>query len=236
MALSHSKKQSFELFNDIAERYDFINSVLSVGLHGRWRRLIRETLPAGKNLNVLDLATGTADVAIELVKSPDVAAVVGYDMSVGMVEKGRTKLKKKGLSDQIELLVGDAQNLPWPEHSYDAVTISFGIRNIPDFRRCIAESYRVLKPGGRMIVLEFSLPERRVVRAGHLLYLRKVLPKIGKFLSGNAVAYSYLNETIEEFPYGQEFADIMRSCGFEVARFESLSMGIVNLYWGDKSS
>lgn len=235
MALSHPKKQSFELFNEISGRYDVINSVLSLGLHGKWRRLIRQTLPAGEDLRVLDLATGTADVAIELVKSPRVARVEGYDMSVGMIEKGRQKLKKRKLNKKIELSVGDAQKLPWDDGVFDAVTISFGIRNIPDFRRCLRESLRVLKPGGRMIVLEFALPASKLVRSGHLFYLRNILPKIGKVLSGHDVAYSYLNETIEEFPYGQEFTAIMRESGFDNTRYEDLTAGIVNLYWGDKN-
>ncbi|NRA64634.1 MAG: bifunctional demethylmenaquinone methyltransferase/2-methoxy-6-polyprenyl-1,4-benzoquinol methylase UbiE [Pseudobacteriovorax sp.] len=234
MALSYSKNQSFKLFDDIAGRYDFINSVLSMGLHYRWRNLIRATLPRRNNLKVLDLATGTADVAIELVKSPSVKKVDGLDMSVGMIGMGREKLKKKRLDQKIKLEVGDAQELPWADNTYDAVTISFGIRNIPDFEKCLRECYRVLKPGGRVIVLEFALPESKIVRSGHLFYLRRILPKIGKVLSGNNVAYTYLNETIEEFPYGQQFVQAMRRSGFESTRYEDLTMGIVNIYWGDK--
>ena len=235
MSLSYSKTESFKLFNDIAGRYDFINSVLSFGLHYQWRRLIRKTLPRRPSLSVLDLATGTGDVALELIKSPRVGNVDGLDMSVGMVEEGRKKVTSKGLDKKIKLTVGDAQSLPFEDRSYDAITISFGIRNIPDVQKCLNECYRVLKPGGRLIVLEFALPSSKLVRAGHLFYLRKVLPKIGKALSGNDVAYTYLNETIEEFPYGEGFTALMYNSGLENNRFEELTGGIVNIYWGDKN-
>ncbi len=235
MALSHSKNESFKLFNDIAGRYDFINSVLSFGLHGKWRKLIRETLPRRNRMKVLDLATGTADVALELVSSPHVSHVDGIDMSQGMIEQGLIKVAKKKYQGKIDLRVGDAQHLPFADSSYDAVTISFGIRNIPDVKACISECYRVLKPGGRLIILEFALPSSKLVRNLHLFYLRNILPKVGKAFSGNDVAYKYLNETIEEFPYGERFTHIIEECGFDTTRYEELTMGIVNLYWGDKN-
>ena len=234
MTLSHSKTESFKLFNDIAGRYDLINSVLSFGLHYKWRKLVRETLPRRNDLRVLDLATGTADVALELVRSKRVSRVDGLDMSEGMIEQGKIKVSKKGLDKKIRLQVGDAQSLPFADKSYDAVTISFGIRNIPDVAKCISECYRVLKPGGRLIILEFALPSSKLMKNLHLFYLRNILPKIGKALSGNDVAYKYLNETIEEFPYGERFTAIMDGCGFDTTRFDELTMGIVNLYWGDK--
>lgn len=235
MTLSYSKTESFKLFNDIAGRYDLINSILSFGLHYGWRRLIRKTLPRREDIAVLDLATGTGDVAIELSKAKNVSKVDGLDMSIGMVEEGRKKLASKGLDNKIRLSVGDAQSLPFEDNSYDAVTISFGIRNIPDVPKCLKECRRVLKPGGRLIILEFALPSSKLVRAGHLFYLRNILPKIGKALSGNDVAYTYLNETIEEFPYGEAFTSLMRDSGLENNRYEELTGGIVNIYWGDKS-
>lgn len=234
MSLSHSKTESFELFNDIASRYDSINTVLSFGLHYNWRRKIRKTLPRGSNLAVLDLATGTADVAIELSKSERVSRVDGLDMSAGMVENGNRKISKKGLDRTISLKVGDAQNLPYADNSYDAITISFGIRNMPNPLKCLQECYRVLKPGGRLIVLEFALPRSKIVRFGHLYYLRHILPRIGKLLSGHDVAYRYLNQTIEEFPCGTQFTALMRDAGLGSCRYEELTAGIVNLYWGDK--
>ena len=235
MSLSHSKTESFKLFNDIAGRYDIINSVLSFGLHYGWRRLIRKTLPRRPNQKVLDLATGTGDVALELIRSPYVKKVDGLDMSSGMVDEGVKKVAKKGLDKKIHLRVGDAQQLPFEDNSYDAVTISFGIRNIPDVPRCLRECYRVLKPGGRLIILEFALPSSKLLRAGHLFYLRNILPVIGKALSGNDVAYKYLNETIEEFPFSEDFTQLMYESGLENNRYEELTGGIVNIYWGDKN-
>lgn len=235
MSLSYSKSESFKLFDSIASRYDIINSVLSFGLHYGWRKLIRETLPRRPDIVVLDLATGTGDVAIELTKAPNLVRVDGLDMSFGMVEEGRRKVQRKALQKKISLKVGDAQKIPAEDASYDAVTISFGIRNIPDVDRCLRECYRVLKPGGRLIVLEFALPSSRIVRRAHLFYLRKILPKIGKTLSGHETAYRYLNETIEEFPYGESFVKLMAGSGLENNRYEELTGGIVNIYWGDKN-
>ena len=235
MSVSFSKTESFKLFDSIARRYDIINSVLSFGLHYGWRRIVRETLPKRPNIQVLDLATGTGDVALELVKSDNVARVDGLDMSAGMVEQGNKKVRKKSLHEKISLKVGDAQDIPVEDCTYDAVTISFGIRNIPDVEKCLRECFRVLKPGGRLIVLEFALPSSALLRKAHLFYLRNLLPKIGKALSGHDIAYKYLNETIEEFPYGPSFVDLINRCGFENNRYEELTGGIVNIYWGDKN-
>lgn len=235
MALPHSKSESFQLFNAIAKRYDFVNSVLSLGLHHSWRRSLCEKVPAGGKLRALDLATGTGDVAISLVKNTAVRDVQGIDMSEGMINEGRIKLKSLHLSDNIELSLGDAQAIPYDDASFDVATISFGIRNVANVPQCLSETLRVLKPGGRMLVLEFALPQNGAFRSLHLWYLRNVLPKLGKVLTGHDVAYKYLNETIEEFPYGENFSQLMTDAGFVNTGFQSLSAGIVNLYWGDKA-
>jgi demethylmenaquinone methyltransferase/2-methoxy-6-polyprenyl-1,4-benzoquinol methylase len=235
MTLPHAKSESYRIFDAIAGRYDIINTVLSGGLHRLWRRAIRRALPTRARMKILDLATGTADVALELVKHPEVEAVTGLDLSVGMISLGREKVAARGLGQRIQLEVGDAQRLPYAAESFDAVTMSFGIRNVPDVEACLREIHRVLKPGGRGLILEFALPSSAVIRAGHLFYLRRILPHIGRMLSGHATAYSYLNQTIEEFPYGSAFVTLMRKAGFKQAGFHSLSLGIVNLYWGDKS-
>jgi demethylmenaquinone methyltransferase/2-methoxy-6-polyprenyl-1,4-benzoquinol methylase len=235
MTLPHAKSESYRIFDAIAGRYDIINTILSGGLHRLWRRAIRRALPERIRMKVLDLATGTADVALELIKHPQVDTIVGLDLSVGMISLGREKLTARRLDDRIRLEVGDAQRLTYGAESFDAVTMSFGIRNVPDVEACLREIHRVLKPGGRGLILEFALPSSRLVRAGHLFYLRHILPPIGRLLSGHATAYSYLNQTIEEFPYGSAFVALMRNAGFEQAGFRSLSFGIVNLYWGDKS-
>lgn len=222
------------MFDAIAGNYDFVNSVLSLGLHARWRTKIRRSLPAGSGLEVLDLATGTGDVAIEISRDRRVSRVEGLDLSVGMLEYGQRKVVARGLTGRIKLSEGDAQAIPYADGSYDAVTISFGIRNVPDVLKCMRESLRVLKSGGRFIVLEFALPKSHIFRAIHLFYLRHVLPHLGRMLSGHDSAYRYLNETIEEFPHGSEFLALMRQAGFKETRFTPLTFGIVNLYIGEK--
>jgi demethylmenaquinone methyltransferase/2-methoxy-6-polyprenyl-1,4-benzoquinol methylase len=234
MTISHSKTESFELFNAIAGRYDLINSVLSFGLHRGWRRQMREQLPNRHPIRCLDLATGTADVALELVKNPKVSQVTGLDMSAAMIRVGEQKVAAKNLQHRVELGLGDAQKLPANDREYDAVTMAFGIRNVASVEQCLRECYRVLKPQGRLLILEFSLPRSQLTKQLHLFYLRRVLPKIGRLLSGHQVAYQYLNETIEEFPYGQDFVRLLENAGFDEAGYKSLTFGIVNLYWGDK--
>lgn len=234
MPLPHAKQESYRIFDAIAGRYDLINTVLSGGLHRLWRRALRLALPQKINMQVLDLATGTGDVAIELVKNPHVRQVKGLDLSKGMIARGQEKIAAIGLADRIALQVGDAQKIPFPDASFDAVTLSFGIRNVADVPRCLSEIYRVLKPGGRCLILEFGLPRQKILRAAHLFYLRHILPGLGRALSGHPTAYSYLNQTIEEFPYGEAFAELLSNAGFADADFTPMSAGIVQLYRGDK--
>lgn len=235
MTLPYAKSDSYKIFDSIAGRYDLINTVLSLGLHRIWRRKLRQNLPVHSQQIVLDLATGTADVAIELVKDARIDKVVGIDMSEGMIAIGRSKLRKMGLNSRIQLQVDDAQKLSFATSQFDAATMSFGIRNVPDVSACLSEIYRVLKPGGRGLVLEFALPSSKIMRGLHLFYLRKILPLVGRVLSGHGTAYTYLNQTIEEFPYGENFVALMRKAGFQNATHRSLTFGIVNLYWGDKA-
>ncbi len=234
MPLPHAKIESYRIFDAIAGRYDIINTVLSGGLHRIWRRAMRQALPQRLNLSVLDLATGTGDVALELVKDPHVRKVTGLDLSKGMISRGREKIIAAGLESRITLQVGDAQKIPFSDASFDAVTISFGIRNVADVKQCLGEIYRVLKPGGRCLVLEFGLPKYKLLKMAHVFYLRHVLPGLGRILSGHATAYSYLNQTIEEFPYGAAFAELLSEAGFADANHQPMTGGIVQLYRGDK--
>ncbi len=234
MALPYAKSESSRAFDAIARRYDLINTVLSGGLHRLWRKALRRELPHRSKQVVLDLATGTADVAIELSKDPKVSKIFGVDLSEGMLAVGRTKVAKLGLEGKIQLHTGDAQQLTYSGEQFDAVTMSFGIRNVPDVPQCLREIHRVLKPSGRALILEFGLPRSHLIRALHLFYLRHFLPRIGQALSGHGTAYSYLNQTIEQFPYGQDFVRLMKDAGFQRAGHRSLTFGIVNLYWGEK--
>lgn len=232
MEIPVAKKDSFKIFDDIAGQYDRINGLLSFGIHSRWRRRLAAQLPAGDAIEALDLATGTGDVAFTLLAEPRVRHVTGLDLSKGMLALASKKAAERELAAKTTFLHGDACALPFAENTFDAVTMSFGIRNVPDVPQCLAEMRRVLRPGGKALILEFSLPENAVIRAGHLFYLRNILPTIGNVLSGHDFAYSYLNKTIETFPYRHAFVKLMTEQGFRDAGHEDLTFGIVNLYSG----
>jgi demethylmenaquinone methyltransferase/2-methoxy-6-polyprenyl-1,4-benzoquinol methylase len=218
------------MFDRIAARYDRINRVLSFGMDVGWRRHVARLLEVQPGQRVLDVATGTADLVIALAKSQPRATFVGIDPSEGMLAVGREKIASSGLSDRIALVEGAAEVLPFENASFDAVTIGFGIRNAKDPDLSLREMRRVLKPGGRLAVLEFSMPTNSVIRFFHLLYLRHVLPVIGGLLSGNREAYRYLNRTIETFPSGKSFIEKALSAGFSAMDQRQMALGAVSVY------
>jgi demethylmenaquinone methyltransferase/2-methoxy-6-polyprenyl-1,4-benzoquinol methylase len=222
----------WRMFDRIAPTYDLVNRLLSFGLDIRWRKKVATHMPGERDMVLLDLATGTGDQVISLVQTGRFTEAVGMDMSAGMLEKGREKVAQLQLSDTITMLDGDATNMPLADGRFDAVTISFGIRNVVHVERALAEMCRVLKPGGRAIILEFSLPESALVRAGHLFYLRHILPLVGGLVSGDRDAYRYLNTTIEAFPYGAAFCDLMTGAGFKSATPHRLTLGVATIYVG----
>lgn len=223
------------MFDRIAPRYDLLNRLLSGRRDVAWRRRLAACLPAGEALRLLDLATGTGDQILHLLDAgAALGPAVGMDMSEGMLAQGREKVARRGLSSRITLRMGDATDIPSPADAFDAVTITFGIRNVGDVPRALSEMHRVLRPGGRALVLEFSLPGNPVVRAGYTLYLRHLLPLFGGLLSGDAAAYRYLNRTIEAFPYGEAFCALMRDAGFTAVSALPLTFGVATLYRGDK--
>jgi demethylmenaquinone methyltransferase/2-methoxy-6-polyprenyl-1,4-benzoquinol methylase len=229
-----SRENVWQMFDRIAHRYDFLNHLLSMGIDRGWRQEIAARLPARPHLHLLDLATGTADVLLTLCQlNPDIERASGLDLSEHMLAYGRQKLKKAHLKASAELRTGDACQIDEPANSYDAITMSFGIRNVLDPDLCLREIYRTLKPGGRALILEFSLPEPPL-RPLYLLYLRHILPKIGALISGDDSAYRYLNQTIETFPCGQNFCNRMIEAGFKQVDFTPLTCGIATLYQGDK--
>lgn len=229
---SREKNAVPRMFDRIAFRYDRLNRILSLGLDQRWRRRVARHLPDRPALRLLDLATGTADQLLAMVGDARVECGVGMDLAEEMLVIGRAKLDRLGLQDQVTLETGDACAIPAADGSFDAVTISFGIRNVPDVDLALREMRRVLSDGGRALVLEFSLPEGRILRGCHRFYLRHVLPRIGGWLSGDRDAYRYLNQTIESFPYGEAFCALMREAGFTRVNAHPLSGGIVTLYVG----
>ena len=230
-----SRHEVWQMFDRIAGRYDLLNRLLSFRQDVRWRKKLTQHLPEGSNLIVLDIATGTADVLLSLVhKNQQVDRGFGLDMAREMLNSGRKKIQEKSFEDRLQLLPGDSQYLPFNSHSFHAVTIAFGIRNVIDTRLGLSEMYRVLKPGGRLLVLEFSLPNQGLFRKFYLFYFRKILPILGGLISGDAHAYQYLNQTVETFPYGEEFNHIMEEAGFQNVVDIPLSLGIASIYRGDK--
>jgi demethylmenaquinone methyltransferase/2-methoxy-6-polyprenyl-1,4-benzoquinol methylase len=222
------------MFDRIAPRYDLANRLLSFGCDLRWRRRLARYLPSGDGLRVLDLATGTADQLLALVQAgAPVASGTGVDMAVRMLEVGRTKLERRGLSGRLRLMEGDATDLDLPDQSFQVVTMSFGIRNAQPPESALREMVRVLEPRGKALILEFSRPAAAWFRGLYLFYLRRILPVVGGWLSGDAEAYRYLNRTIEAFPSGQAFCDMMREAGFERAGAHPLMMGIATIYEGE---
>ncbi len=233
--LALPKSESWKMFNDISPRYDLLNHLLSFGLHIHWRRQLAKYLPTKDNQKILDLATGTADVLITLFKTnSNIQTGYGIDMAEKMLAIGEEKVAKEGLAKQIILQRGDAHQIPFNDKTFDGATISFGIRNMENPTRVLKEMFRVLNPQGRAIILEFSLPKNIVIRGLHLFYLRNVVPVVGWIFTGHYKAYRYLNQTIEDFPYGEKFCDLMRSAGFTRVVDHPLLFGIASIYVGEK--
>lgn len=233
--LTLPKAASPAMFNAIAGRYDFLNRLLSLGQDLRWRRELKKYLPQHLDLTILDLATGTADVVITLVEgNPNIHMAYGVDMAEKMLDIGRQKIEAKKLHHKIQLQKADAQSLPFLNDTFDAVSIAFGIRNIPDLRLALLEMCRVTKKGGRIMILEFSMPENIFLRIGHIFYLRCIVPVVGFIFSGHYKPYRYLNQTIESFPYGDRFCKILKQFGFLQIQSHPLMGGTATIYVAEK--
>jgi len=221
------------MFDRIAGRYDVLNRSLSFGQDVRWRKRLRRHLPAGQEIRVVDLATGTADQILFLMDGRGtIAKAEGYDLAEEMLEIGRKKVRERGLDERVTLHTGDAMDCPAESGKADVVTISFGIRNVLDVPSGLREMRRLLKPGGKACILEFSIPPNRLIRGGYFFYFRHILPRVGGWVSGDAPAYSYLNKTVETFPCGEEFCQLMRDAGFEQVQAEPMTFGVATLYTG----
>lgn len=228
------KHESWRIFDQIAPTYDRINRVISFGTDKLWRRNFRKYLPQRNGLVCLDLATGTGDVAIELAKDERVSKVVGTDLSEKMIEFGKEKIRRITNSKKITLAIGDGVKIPGKSSMFDVVTVAFGIRNFKDHQESFKNMVRVLKKDGQAMILEFSLPRNRIFRSLYLFYFRNVLPVIGNKLSGHSDAYSYLNQTVEDFPYGEALVKQLLNAGFRQVETKTLSFGIAMLYIGYK--
>ena len=230
-----SRQDAWRMFDRIAPRYDLLNKLLSLYQDVGWRKVLTKGLPIHSNQIVLDLATGTADVLLSLFKnSTKVIQGIGIDMACDMLKYGRRKVYEKDLNNFIHLIPGDASAIPFAANQFDVVTIAFGIRNVMDVKASLAEIYRVLKPSGKVLILEFSLPENRILKTLYLLYFRNILPRIGFLISGDAYAYRYLNKTVESFPYGETFCNLIRAVGFQSVDVKPLTFGIASIYRGEK--
>ena len=223
------------MFDAIAPRYDVLNGVLSGGLDRYWRRRAIQTLQFTGSETLLDVCTGTGDVAIGATRAQGGARrVLGVDFAAAMLARAREKVRNAGLPSQVALVRGDAMALPVATGSVDGLTIAFGIRNVANTEAACAELLRVLRPGGRLAILEFGLPVVPAIRPIYLWYFRHVLPRIGRAVSGHPAAYSYLPASVGAFPWGEAFADILRMQGFNNVRARPLTFGIVYLYTGEK--
>jgi demethylmenaquinone methyltransferase/2-methoxy-6-polyprenyl-1,4-benzoquinol methylase len=227
------KEQVARMFDNISGRYDFLNHFLSLGIDIGWRRKAIRQLRDLKPRLILDVATGTGDFAIEAL-SLQPEKVIGVDISEGMLDVGRIKMKARGYDSKIELLRGDSENLPFEENKFDAVIVAFGARNFEDLRQGLREMFRVLKPGGKVVVLEFSKPTSFPFRPLYRFYFNFVLPKIGRWISRDNAAYSYLPESVQAFPDGTKFTDILSHLGFKQTTCTPLTFGISSLYTGTK--
>lgn len=221
------------MFDDIAGSYDFLNHLLSLNVDRNWRRKAIRTLRPLHPKQILDVATGTGDLAIAAL-SLDPDHVTGVDVSAGMLEVGRKKIMKMGLGEQISFVEAPCEKLPFPESSFDAAMVAFGVRNFTDPDQGLRELFRILRPGGKLVILEFSLPEQRGLRAMYRIYFHRILPLIGKVFSKDLAAYRYLPESVESFAKGSAFVSMLNHAGFSASTFKPLTLGICGLYTGMK--
>ena len=234
--LTIAKTESWKMFNVISARYDLVNYLFTFGQDAIWRRRLTQYLSHASGQIILDVATGTGDVAIALAQEhgPEIHMIYGVDMAEQMLQMARSKIEKKNLTNMIMLQQQDAQALTFMDQTFDVVVIAFGIRNIPDLRLALLEMYRVLKKGGRILILETSLPDNFFLRLGHLFYIRFIIPCIGWIFAGNWRAYKYLNQTIEQFPYGERFCKILKQMGFKNIEACPLMGGVATIYVGER--
>ena len=227
------KEQIAAMFNSISGKYDFLNHFLSLGIDILWRKRAVRLLKNHQPKLILDIATGTGDFAIEAL-SLNPEKIIGVDISEGMLSIGREKLIKKNLTDKIELLSGDSEVLPFEDNFFDAVIVSFGVRNFENLEKGLSDMLRVLKPGGKVVILEFSKPKSFPFKQIYQFYFQWILPKIGKLISKNHAAYTYLPDSVEAFPDGDDFLNILNKIGFQKNQCTPLTLGISSIYSGSK--
>lgn len=227
------KEQVAQMFNSISARYDFLNHFLSLGIDKGWRKKAIKILTTSQPKVMLDVATGTGDFALQALSlNPD--KVVGVDISEGMLEVGRKKMADHKVSHKIELQLGDSENLPFPDNNFDAVTVGFGVRNFENLQKGLGEIYRVMKPNATLVVLEFSRPSKFPFKQVYNFYFKTILPRIGRWVSRDHAAYTYLPESVEAFPDGNDFVAILNTVGFKNTTCKPLTFGISSIYTAQK--
>ncbi len=225
-----SKKQEVaEMFDNISERYDFLNHLLSMSIDKGWRKKVVKMANESKPQHILDVATGTGDLAIALCKTQP-KKITGLDISKGMLEVGHRKIEAKKLTNIIDLQLGDSEALPFEDNSFDLVTVAFGVRNFENLEKGMSEIRRVLKPSGKLLVLEFSQPESFPFKQIYHFYFKNILPFFGRLVSKDNRAYTYLPESVKAFPYGENFCSVLQKVGFADSSFKPLTFGIATIY------
>jgi demethylmenaquinone methyltransferase/2-methoxy-6-polyprenyl-1,4-benzoquinol methylase len=230
-----SRKEIWKMFDAISGTYDTVNRVISGGMDVRWRKKMAHLLPSGESLQLLDCATGTGDQLFALMEhAKNIQQAIGVDLSKEMLKIAESKSQKKPYHLQVRWQHASATTLPFSDQTFDCLTISFGIRNVENLQETLAEFYRVLKVGGRLLILETSMPENAFVKKFHLFYLRHILPKLGGWISKKPEAYAYLNQTTETFPCGQTFCNLLESTGFKHVSAHPLTLGAATIYAADR--
>jgi demethylmenaquinone methyltransferase/2-methoxy-6-polyprenyl-1,4-benzoquinol methylase len=228
------KKQVENMFDKIAFRYDFLNRILSAGIDVGWRKKAIRQLVSSNPKNILDVATGTGDFALTCYEILEPEKITGIDISDGMLEIGRKKIEKAGLQQHIELLNGDSEAILFDDNSFDAVTVAFGVRNFENLEKGLDEIKRVLKPGGKLVVLEFTKPSVPVIKQLYNFYMKTITPKIGKIIAKNNEAYQYLNDSVLQFPEKESFIHILNQSDYRNAFYKTLTLGICSIYCAEK--
>ena len=230
-----SKKQEVEkMFDNISGKYDFLNHFLSMNIDKIWRKKAVKSIAPISPESVLDVATGTGDLAIQVARDTEAQNIVGLDLSQGMLDVGIDKMSKLNLTSRVEMVKGDSEHLPFEDHTFDAVTVAFGVRNFEDLEKGLSEMLRVLKPGGRIAILEFSKPQSFPFKQLYNFYFKNILPGFGRLVSKDHSAYTYLPDSVQAFPFGDAFNEILRKTGYTDVKCNPLTFGISSLYTASK--
>ncbi|WP_202409488.1 bifunctional demethylmenaquinone methyltransferase/2-methoxy-6-polyprenyl-1,4-benzoquinol methylase UbiE [Hufsiella arboris] len=231
---SSKKEQVATMFNNISKTYDFLNHFMSLGIDVIWRKKAISELKDIKPQHILDVATGTGDFAFEAIKMLKPAKVTGVDISIGMIDIAAKKIRQRGLENKFEVKLGDSEKLLFDDNTFDAVTVAYGVRNFENLPKGLSDMLRVLKPGGKAVILEFSKPRHFPVKQLYSFYFHAITPAIGKLFSKDNSAYTYLPESVKAFPDGADFLKIMDQCGYHDIKYRQLAFGICSIYTGIK--